>query len=85
MDTVELVRQVIILWLRHIMDMVMKVSTISFKDVAILQRLEIPILEPRPKKVRVLRWIRSSQDWVKLNTDGSSFGNPRPLEAGGHS
>ncbi|KAF5454996.1 hypothetical protein F2P56_024616 [Juglans regia] len=30
----------------------------------------------RPKRVRVVKWHRPLQGWVKLNTDSSSFRNP---------
>ncbi|XP_042956358.1 uncharacterized protein LOC122292186 [Carya illinoinensis] len=80
---VEVVWQAITFWLRRIMHLFMRVSNISTHDIAILNRLEIPILAPKPKKVRVVRWSRPLYDWVKLNTDGSSLGNSGLAGAGG--
>ncbi|XP_041021291.1 uncharacterized protein K02A2.6-like [Juglans microcarpa x Juglans regia] len=82
-SSVESVWHVIIFWLRRIMHLIMQVSKISNQDVAILNKLEIPILAPKPKQVRVERWSRPQDGWVKLNTDGSSLGNPGLAGAGG--
>ncbi|XP_035545131.1 receptor-like protein 7 [Juglans regia] len=49
----------------------------------ILHRLDIPVLFPKPKRVRVVKWHQPPQGWVKLNTDGSSFGNPGTSGVGG--
>ncbi|KAF5461917.1 hypothetical protein F2P56_017977 [Juglans regia] len=65
------------------MDQIMKVCSLSAQDMDILNRLDIPVLFPKPKRVRVVKWHRPRQGWVKLNTDGSSFGNPGTSGAGG--
>ncbi|XP_035541522.1 uncharacterized protein LOC118344586 [Juglans regia] len=82
-DSVQTVWHVIKIWIRQIISLVMRVSRISSHDVAILQRLDIPVLPQKPKQVRVVRWFRPSQGWMKLNSDGSSLGNPGPAGAGG--
>ncbi|XP_041007958.1 uncharacterized protein LOC121252418 [Juglans microcarpa x Juglans regia] len=82
-DNVVSIWHVIKFWLRKIMQLSMKVSKISSQDVAILNRLDISILVPKPKKVRVVRWSRPQHGWVKLNTDGSSLGNPGQAGAWG--
>ncbi|XP_040996793.1 uncharacterized protein LOC121242840 [Juglans microcarpa x Juglans regia] len=46
-------------------------------------RLDISVLVPKPKQARVVRWLRPPQGWMKLNSDGSSLGNPGPAGAGG--
>ncbi|XP_042964739.1 uncharacterized protein LOC122298962 [Carya illinoinensis] len=82
-DSVQSVWHVIKLWIRRIMSLFMKVSRISAHDEAILKRLEISIVYPKPRHTRVIRWKRPPQDWMKLNSDGSSLGNPGPAGAGG--
>ncbi|KAG2686113.1 hypothetical protein I3760_10G162100 [Carya illinoinensis] len=81
--TVEEVWQAIKYWIRNIMQLTMRVSNISNKDVDILNRLDILVLPMIPKKIRVVQWTRPPQDWVKLNIDGSSLGNPGMAGAGG--
>ncbi|XP_042958232.1 uncharacterized protein LOC122293851 [Carya illinoinensis] len=82
-ESVQSVWHVIKLWIRRIMSLFMKVARISFQDEAILKRLEIPVVYPRPRHIRVIRWKRPPQDWMKLNSDGSSLGNLGPAGAGG--
>ncbi|KAG6702808.1 hypothetical protein I3842_07G054300 [Carya illinoinensis] len=82
-NTVESVWHAIKLWLRRVVDQVMKVSSVSTRDIDILNRLDIPVLNPKPKRVRVVRWTRPRQGWVKLNIDGSSLGNLGHSGAGG--
>ncbi|KAL0463143.1 UNVERIFIED_CONTAM: hypothetical protein Slati_0201900 [Sesamum latifolium] len=36
-----------------------------------------------PRAPRIVRWATPSPAWFKLNSDGSSLGNPRPARAGG--
>ena len=38
---------------------------------------------PSQLVVKQIRWERPSHGWVKLNTDGSSLGNPGPAGGGG--
>ena len=33
--------------------------------------------------LKAIRWERPNRGWIKLNTDGSSSGNPRPVGCGG--
>ncbi|XP_042964017.1 uncharacterized protein LOC122298309 [Carya illinoinensis] len=82
-DSVQSVWYVVKLWIRRIMPLFMKVSRISNLDVDILKKLDIPVLYPKLRQPRVIRWKRPPQDWMKLNSDGSSLGNPGPAGAGG--
>lgn len=75
MDSAQSVWHFIKLWIRMIVSLFMKVSRISSHDVAILQRLDISVLSPKPRQVCVVWWIRPPQSWMKLNSDGSSLGN----------
>ena len=38
---------------------------------------------PSQLLVKQIQWKRPSHGWVKLNTDGSSLGNPGPAGGGG--
>lgn len=37
----------------------------------------------RPRVERRIRWEKPSREWYKLNTDGSSLGNPGAVRGGG--
>lgn len=47
-DTVDSVRKVIKFWIRQIMQLIMKVTRISNQDIAIVNRLDIPVVLPKP-------------------------------------
>ncbi|KAG2663424.1 hypothetical protein I3760_16G029200 [Carya illinoinensis] len=82
-ESVASVWQAIKYWIRKLMNLNMKVSYVSNKDVAILNILDIPAVYPKPKIVRAVRWSKHLQGWVKLNIDGSGLGNPGPTGAWG--
>ncbi|XP_035549769.1 uncharacterized protein LOC118349441 [Juglans regia] len=70
-------------WFCCIMEHILKISSVSNKDIDILNRLEILVLSPKSQRVRMIRWTRPQQGWVKLNIDGSSLGNPSFSGVGG--
>ncbi|KAF5464430.1 hypothetical protein F2P56_014505 [Juglans regia] len=49
----------------------------------ILQILNIPALVPDRKFLKLVAWQKLAQGWFKLNTDGSSLGNPSSSRMGG--
>ncbi|KAF5469511.1 hypothetical protein F2P56_013576 [Juglans regia] len=53
-----------------------KGSKCSRHDLQILQILNIPALVPDRKFIKLVVWQKPAQGWFKLNTDGSSLGNP---------
>ncbi|XP_042952286.1 uncharacterized protein LOC122289378 [Carya illinoinensis] len=61
----------------------MKATKILKQDLAILKRLDILISTPKAKRVSLVKWLPPCSNWVKLNIDGSSLGNPGPAGAGG--
>lgn len=50
----------------------------SHHDEVMLKQLGIKQLAPPSSSVQITRWLRPKNDWVKLNSDGSSKGNPGP-------
>ena len=43
----------------------------------------VPAKEPVVRIVRAIRWSKPVAGWLKLNTDGSSLGNPGLARGGG--
>ena len=43
----------------------------------------VPAKEPIVKIVRPIQWSKPEASWLKLNTDGSSLGNPGLAGGGG--
>ncbi|XP_041001580.1 uncharacterized protein LOC121247270 [Juglans microcarpa x Juglans regia] len=60
-----------------------KVSKCSRHDSQILQILNILVLVPDRKYLKLVAWQKPAQGWLKLNTDGSSLGNPGSSGVGG--
>ncbi|KAG2666238.1 hypothetical protein I3760_15G047900 [Carya illinoinensis] len=82
-DTSESVWSSIKYWICHLIKGSIKQLRLAKQDGDILRRLDIPVPHSPPEKVTMVKWIKPQQGWVKLNTDGSSLGNPGQSGAGG--
>ncbi|KAF5452775.1 hypothetical protein F2P56_027742 [Juglans regia] len=83
LDTIETVWSAIKSWICRIMHLNQNYMRLHSHDIAILKSLDIPAWIPRAKKITVVKWNPPQRDRVKLNTDGSSLGNPGSAGAGG--
>ncbi|XP_041001562.1 14.7 kDa ribonuclease H-like protein [Juglans microcarpa x Juglans regia] len=52
-------------------------------DEHILRRLNVLIVEKSKVQVKVVQWVKPRMGRLKLNLDGSYFGNPSPASRGG--
>ncbi|XP_040995205.1 uncharacterized protein LOC121241491 [Juglans microcarpa x Juglans regia] len=76
-ETVQQVWSSIKYWIKVLEAEISKVKRLPERDLQFLHRLDIPIVDSRPSKAFVVRWLRPSFGKLKLNLDGSSFENPR--------
>ncbi|TXG56158.1 hypothetical protein EZV62_017471 [Acer yangbiense] len=70
-------------WVQILSNSLTKVSHWNSSDDRVLRNMEVQILLKKQKKIQVLRWLKPSLGRLKLNLDGSSFGNPGPAGGGG--
>ena len=70
-------------WMGVVVRDMKKVSNCSRHDLQVLQSLNIPVLVPIRKHVQPVAWQKPAHGWFKLNTDGSSLGNPGCSGVGG--
>ncbi|XP_041009412.1 uncharacterized protein LOC121253465 [Juglans microcarpa x Juglans regia] len=70
-------------WMRLVSRDMKKVSKCSRHDLQILQILNILVLVPNRKFLKLVAWQKPAQGWFKLKTNGSSLGNPGSSGVGG--
>ncbi|XP_058070898.1 uncharacterized protein LOC131219930 [Magnolia sinica] len=52
-------------------------------DIPVIHNLPPPSASPPPLKPEIVRWFKPPDQWLKLNIDGSSRGNPGESGGGG--
>lgn len=70
-------------WFSSITNNMNKVEKLSLSDGIILQELHIPAVLPRPKRIRVVNWLKLREGRFKLNSDKCTLANLGSAGAGG--
>ncbi|KAF5442116.1 hypothetical protein F2P56_036937 [Juglans regia] len=82
-ESVQVVWNLIKYWLAIACEKLKESSSFNHRNEEILKVLNLPFKHKKSKPVKIVKWSPPPRDWVKLNVDESSLGNPGPSSAGG--
>ncbi|XP_042983381.1 uncharacterized protein LOC122312796 [Carya illinoinensis] len=82
-EKLEVVWRSVMYWIRYVLKKIGTVKKLSKRDIDILKKLNVNIVEKQRRAPRIVKWATPSLGRFKLNIDGNNLGNPGEGGGGG--